>query len=1036
MAIMSNEVANKWTLVCAFGFSVLLAACGGSSSGGGGSNPPAAAPSSGVFVDSPVQGLGYKALPSGFAGTTDATGHYQYLPGDMVTFDIGRRIVGTVPAAPEVTALSVFGATSMTDVRVVNLAQLLLTFGGVPTGQNPIQLPLTIPAGLQNPLDFSDPNFTTMLQNALPGTIIVTQAQATTHLQSSFKTLAVTVVNSGIVTSTPAGINGCTATSWTCSYDFVTSTNVTLTALGTGFTGWTGGGCSGTGTCVVPMNADTAVTGSFPVAPPPATLTIFPNQGTGTGSVACSTNGDASGACSASYLNGTALVLQATANDGSTFSGWIDGVGNATVCNGFTGNCSMILTADSAVRGNFVLSTVTFSLTANTSSSNGGGGTIACSTTGGVPFGACAPSYNAGTTLTLQAVPNSASNFSGWGNGSGSGNGSPSACNTTTGLCTFTITANTSITANFNRPTLNVVLGGTGAGRVNSSPTGITNCATNCTASFDKGTTITLTASGAGFAGWSGGGCSGTGACPIRLNASTSVMASFPVQSLEILNGHNVVLDGSGQIIPWTPDPTQGYDHVMTLSWNYLLNSVPSDSQNGKPAYYSHSYMKPDTQELAGWPHNPAGLYGMLIESALKYYGYSGNVLPVRLAENVATAMISNGMTPAGGNWAKVPYASGDTGSLTYRGAAYGNSDGAGDGTGVIEPDKVGEMGDAWLQLYRFNGNTAFRDAAIAAADALASHVRTGNASQSPWPFRVYAATGVVREEYCANVIGAIKLFDGLIRLGLGNTGAYQTARQTAWNWLMAYPMQNNIWANYFEDVPIQPNTSNVNQYNAMMMARYLLEHSALDADWERHVRGLISWVEVNFAVSAYGANTIREQREFWFPMGSHTARYASVNALLYEKTGDAGAKEKAYRALNWATYMARPNGVVIDGPEVNNQWFTDGYGDYIRHFMTSVGAVPTWAPDQQNHLVRSTSIVNNITYSSLGITYSTTDGASTEIVRTNFTPASVVVEGLPLSQRADLTQAGWTFDPVLRVLQIRHEAGTNVQITLVPAAL
>ena len=126
----------------------------------------------------------------------------------------------------------------------------------------------------------------------------------------------------------------------------------------------------------------------------------------------------------------------------------------------------------------------------------------------------------------------------------------------------------------------------------------------------------------------------------------------------------------------------------------------------------------------------------------------------------------------------------------------------------------------------------------------------------------------------------------------------------------------------------------------------------------------------------------------------------------------------------------------MIDGPEVNNQWFTDGYGDYIRHFMTSVGAVPAWAPDQQNHLVRSTSIVNNIKYSLLGINYSTTDGASTEILRTNFTPASVVVDGLRLSQRADLTQAGWTFDPVLRVLQIRHDAGTNVQITLVQAAL
>lgn len=507
------------------------------------------------------------------------------------------------------------------------------------------------------------------------------------------------------------------------------------------------------------------------------------------------------------------------------------------------------------------------------------------------------------------------------------------------------------------------------------------------------------------------------------------VLSAVSVRAPGIINGHGVVLDSSGKIIPWTPDPTQGYDQVMNLAWNYLVDAVPSDSRNGKPAYYSHSYTVPDTQEPSDWPHNPTGLYGMLIESALKYYGYSGNIAPVRIAENVATAMISHGMTPKSSDWPNVPYASGDAGSLTYRGAAYGEADGVGDGTGVIEPDKVGEMGDAWLQLYRFGRNTDFRDVAIAAADALARHVRTGNSSQSPWPFRVYADSGLVREDYCANVIGPIKLFDGLISLGLGDTEAYQVARQTAWNWLMTYPMKNNIWSNYFEDVPIQPDTNNFNQYSPMMTARYLLEHPELDPDWERHVRDLIGWVEGNFAISSYGANTIREQKSFWYPMGSHTARYASVNALLYEKTGDVIAKEIAYRSLNWATYMARPNGVVIDGPEVNNQWFTDGYGDYIRHFMTSLGAVPTWAPNRQSHLVRSTSLVNNITYSLSEINYSTTDAASTEILRTNFIPASVAVDGLELSQRPDLTQPGWIFDPLQSVLRIRHDVGTKIQV-------
>src|SRR5688500_9569504 len=60
---------------------------------------------------------------------------------------------------------------------------------------------------------------------------------------------------------------------------------------------------------------------------------------------------------------------------------------------------------------------------------------------------------------------------------------------------------------------LQVQKSGTGSGTVTSNPTGI-NCGTTCSRSFSGGTSVTLSAvpaSGSVFAGWSGGGCSGTG---------------------------------------------------------------------------------------------------------------------------------------------------------------------------------------------------------------------------------------------------------------------------------------------------------------------------------------------------------------------------------------------------------------------------------------------------------------------------------------------------------------------------------------------
>jgi hypothetical protein len=67
-----------------------------------------------------------------------------------------------------------------------------------------------------------------------------------------------------------------------------------------------------------------------------------------------------------------------------------------------------------------------------------------------------------------------------------------------------------------------------GMGTVSSNPAGIA-CGTNCEAAFDRHTAATLTAAaaaGSRFTGWSGG-CSGTGACTVTLDAAASVTATF-----------------------------------------------------------------------------------------------------------------------------------------------------------------------------------------------------------------------------------------------------------------------------------------------------------------------------------------------------------------------------------------------------------------------------------------------------------------------------------------------------------------------------
>ena len=519
----------------------------------------------------------------------------------------------------------------------------------------------------------------------------------------------------------------------------------------------------------------------------------------------------------------------------------------------------------------------------------------------------------------------------------------------------------------------------------------------------------------------------------------SAVFASLPAHGEDVLNGHTIRLDASNKLVSWVTPQDQAYSTVCRRAWDFLLNTVPVE-KNGLKSYYSYCCLTLQTMRGTGWPHNPACVYAGLADGAAAWYAYSGDRRVVDLVKDLMAYQLDHGTTPPTWLYGSVPYASANHGDTEYRGSFEFQYDkehrGVGDGYGVIEPDKVGELGAGYLKMWELNGETRFRDAAIACANALAKNVRTGDWGKSPWPFRVYAETGRVREEYSSNVIGPIRLLDELIRLGAGDTDAYRKTRDTAWKWMMAFPMRNMAWSGYFEDVYIQDKPWNLNQYSPMETARYLMEHPGMDADWKQHVRSLIDFVDRTFVVDIpnepavqWGANTVSEQIIDTNKMGSHTSRYASVNAMWAELTGDAEAKEKAYRSFNWASYMCRDNGFVHVGPVDQSLWFSDGYADYIKHFVAGMGAQPEWAPEGENHILRSTSIVPQVSYEAGRVAYTTFDKAGTEVLKLNFTPGSVTADGAKLERTENLDQPGWSFDPKLHVLKVRRSNATRVLV-------
>lgn len=510
-------------------------------------------------------------------------------------------------------------------------------------------------------------------------------------------------------------------------------------------------------------------------------------------------------------------------------------------------------------------------------------------------------------------------------------------------------------------------------------------------------------------------------------------------QAADHLNGHDVVLDDQGRLLSWISPQSAAYGEVVRLAWNRMKGLRSS----GQKTYLHYSTFDPQTFEGGNWPHNPAGLYAMLTESAAEYYAFAGDKDVVNLVQEAIDYQLSRGLTPLDWSWSGVPYASADPGAAMYEGAANGayGGDGVGDGRGVIEPDKVGEFGFACLRLYELTGDVRYRDAAINDASALAAHVRVGNSSTSPWPFRVLGRTNEVRENYTANVIGAIELFDELIRLSLGDTAVYQSTRQLAWQWLMDFPMRNNLWSGYFEDVPVQNDpAADTTQYIPMQTASYLISHPEFDPDGGTHVPALLGWVEQRFAGDArgmrgvlWGATTISEQGTDMAKMGSHTSRFAAVNALWAEAARDSTARNKAFRSFNWSTYMADDSGLVTVTPDGSEgYWFSDGYGDYIRHFLIGMGAVPEWAPLHENHLLRSSSVVQSVSYSPVQVTYQTFDSSAVDVLRLVFQPTRVIAGDRELMPGSALDDEGYVLQPLDNgdwIVRIRHVSAGDIQV-------
>ena len=502
----------------------------------------------------------------------------------------------------------------------------------------------------------------------------------------------------------------------------------------------------------------------------------------------------------------------------------------------------------------------------------------------------------------------------------------------------------------------------------------------------------------------------------------------------QVLVFHTIQTDSSGNMLPWyNADPGIAYDHDLQLIWNFW-NNIPTN-QGVKYYMTDHTYSPTGAANMVGGDQ-----FAMAMSSWALYYAYTGDTALVENMAYIANTYLANASSISSGSaaWPNLPYPCNTFDpSVAYYDGDYVL------GTGFTQPDKAGSFAFEELTLFKITGDSSYLNTAITIANTLAAKVAPGDSANSPYPFKVNAQTGALPQSglpgdnYTTNFVSTMLLFEQLSAMHTGNTVQYDSAYTTIKTWIQRYPQHTNNWGCFFEDIVGPSNT----ETNAVNMARYILNHPNWDSTYLQDARAILDWTYQTFADTVwnqYGATAIFEQTADLKPGGSHTSRYASTELIYAEKSGDTSRVAEAVRELNWATYMCDTSGQVRFSPSESSVWYTDGYGDYVRHFLRAMGAYPKIAPADANHLLQTTSVISYVQYQPQEIDYKTWDSASYETLRLTSKPINVLADGIALSQQNNLNAQGWVWIPYETggVLKVRHTNGHAIQINWNPLSV
>ena len=537
----------------------------------------------------------------------------------------------------------------------------------------------------------------------------------------------------------------------------------------------------------------------------------------------------------------------------------------------------------------------------------------------------------------------------------------------------------------------------------------------------------------------------------VLASVAASLVSAASVQ--ERYYGHAAVHDAHGVIAPWYRGLNGQCDLRVRIAAE-TLKRYPWTTATNAIAVYPH-YVFTGHWKIADdgvitplstgeWNNGDLGQRATsVLNGFVDYYRYTGDPAAIAHITYMANFVLDHSVTADDHPWPGV-FISVPTKGITYRKA---------NPTGMIQLDIIGSTGEGLLRAYQLAGNTRWLEAAKHWADVLAAKCNL-NPGADPWPR--YANPDDAKwgkkefgNKQTSGVVMIVRFLDEVIRLGYtGKANAIVAARDTGRRYLRDRLLPvwwvNDTWGRYFWDWedPVQSCliTSEV--------ARYLMDHMTEFPNWGYDARNILTLFFNHSSVSpasngdvysgawAYPESSGCCGRSLWYSPMIHAPAFAQYAV----ETSDAWMRELAYRQLVLQTYDVHETGVSEDnidgGAIVNGAWFNIAHPLPLRFVLAGIG----WLPEEvgasrENHIVRSTAVVNSVRYGDGRIEYATFDAPenTTEVLRLAFAPKTVTVDGKKLEQRTNTGANGYTVKTLPNgdaIITIRHDGAKKIVIT------